>query len=221
MTVPTATIDATPAELRPRLVEAMLPHVAFDGWSRAALNAGAADLGIPDAVARLAFTGPADMADAYVAWADCAMEATLAPLGLPAMKVRERIRTAVLTRLDQAEPHREAVRRAAAILAQPQNAARAARTLWRTVDAIWRACGDTSTDYNFYTKRAILAGVYSVTLLVWLSDESEGRATTHAFLDRRIAGIMSFEKTKARVLGLGEGWPSLVRFLGRLRYPAV
>jgi ubiquinone biosynthesis protein COQ9 len=149
------------------------------------------------------------------------MEATLAPLGLPAMKVRERIRTAVLTRLDQAEPHREAVRRAAAILAQPQNAARAARTLWRTVDAIWRACGDTSTDYNFYTKRAILAGVYSVTLLVWLSDESEGRATTHAFLDRRIAGIMSFEKTKARVLGLGEGWPSLVRFLGRLRYPAV
>lgn len=220
MTVP-AHVDATPAELRPRLVEAMLPHVAFDGWGNAALSAGAADLGIPDAVARLAFTGSADMADAYIAWADAMMESALVPLNLPLMKIRERIRAAVLTRLDQAEPHREAVRRAAAILAQPQNAARAARTLWRTVDAIWRACGDTSTDYNFYTKRTILAAVYSATLLVWLSDESEGSAVTRAFLDRRIAGIMAFEKTKARVLGLTNGWPSPVRFLGRLRYPAV
>ena len=214
-------VDHTPAELRPQLIAAMLPHVPFDGWSQVALLAAASDIGVPPAVARLAFTGPADMADASIAWADAQMEATLATLSLPERKIRERIRLAVTTRLDQAEPHREAVRRAAAILSQPQNAGRAAKTLWRTVDSIWRAAGDTSTDYNHYTKRGLLAAVYSATLLVWLNDNSEGRADTSAFLDRRIAGIMAFEKTKARVLGATEGWPSPVRFLGRLRYPVT
>ncbi len=214
-------IDHTPAELRPTLVEAMLPHVAFDGWGQSALRAGATDIGVPLAVAQLAFTGPADMVEAYIAYADAAMEAALLPLALPAMKIRERIRIAVRTRLEQAEPHREAVRRALAVLARPDHAARAARTAWATVDAIWRAAGDTSTDYNFYTKRAILGAVYGATLIYWLNDHSDGHADTWAFLDRRIAGIMAFEKAKAKLTKLGDGWPSPVRFLGRLRYPAV
>lgn len=213
--------DRTPTELRLDLARAMLPHAAFDGWGQAALAAAAHDVGVPAAVARLAFTGPADMADASIEAADADMEAALAPLNVPAMKIRERIRLAVATRLEQAEAHREAVRRAAQILAQPQNAVRAARTLWRTVDSIWHAAGDTSTDYNFYTKRAILAAVYSATLLYWLADDSEARAATHAFLDRRIAGIMTFEKAKAKLTGLGTNWPDPVRFLGRLRYPVV
>jgi len=213
-------IDRTPAELRPALVEAMLPHVAFDGWTQSALGAAATDLGLPDAVARLAFTGPADMVEAYIAWADRAMEAALAPMNLPAMKVRARITIAVRTRLEQAEAHQEAVRRALAVLARPDQAARAARTAWATVDSIWRAAGDTSTDYNFYTKRAILGAVYGATLLYWLNDTSDGHADTWAFLDRRIAGIMAFEKAKAQLTGLGAGWPDPVRFLGRLRYPA-
>lgn len=211
--------DRTPAELRLHLAGAMLPHAAFDGWGREALAAAARDMDVPLSVARLAFTGPADMADASIEYADHAMEAALAPLDVPAMKVRERIRLAVATRLEQAEPYREAVRRAAHILAQPQNAVRAAKTLWRTVDSIWRATGDTSTDYNFYTKRAILSAVYSATLLYWLNDNSEGRTATFAFLDRRIAGIMAFERAKAKVMGIGGGLPDPVRFLGRLRYP--
>ncbi len=219
MTSDRMTSDRTPFELRLDLARAMLPHAAFDGWGQAALTAAAHDLGVPAAVAHLAFTGPADIADASIEAADADMEATLARFDVPAMKIRERIRLAVATRLEQAEPHREAVRRAAQILAQPQNAARAARTLWRTVDSIWRATGDTSTDYNFYTKRAILAAVYSATLLYWLGDDSEGRTATHAFLDRRIAGIMAFEKAKAKLTGLGANWPDPVRFLGRLRYP--
>ncbi len=214
-------VDHTPAELRPALAEAMLPHIAFDGWSRSALIAAAADIGVPAAVARLAFTGPADIVEAYIANADRAMEAALLPLNLPAIKIRERIRLAVRTRLEQAEPHREAVRRALAVLARPDQAKRAARTAWATVDSIWRAAGDTSTDYNFYTKRAILGAVYGATLLYWLNDRSEGRSDTWTFLDRRIAGIMAFEKAKARLTGLGDGWPSPVRFLGRLRYPVT
>ena len=214
------TSDRTPTELRLDLAGAMLPHAAFDGWGQDALAAAARDMDVPLAVARLAFTGPADMADASIAYADREMELALAAMDVPAMKVRERIRVAVATRLEQAEPYREAVRRAAYILAQPQNAVRAANTLWRTVDRIWRASGDTSTDFNFYTKRAILSAVYSATLIYWLGDNSEGRTATHAFLDRRIAGIMAFEKTKAKVMGIGSGLPDPVRFLGRLRYPS-
>lgn len=209
-------LDLTPTELRPRLVVAMLPHVPFEGWSASALKLAAADIGVPEPVARLAFSGPADMADAFTAVADTTMTAELERRGVLEMKVRERITAAVRVRLEQAEPHREAVRRALTVLAF--DPARAAATAWRSADAMWRAAGDRATDYNFYTKRAILAGVYGSTLLVWVADESEGRAATWAFLERRIAGVMAFEKAKARLTGLDA--PSLARVLGRLRYPA-
>jgi ubiquinone biosynthesis protein COQ9 len=86
--------------------------------------------------------------------------------------------------------HREAVRRALGLLALPHNAPVAATTLWRTVDAIWYAAGDTATDFNYYTKRGLLAGVYSATVLYWLEDRSEGLADTWTFLDRRIGDVM-------------------------------
>lgn len=210
----------TPGELRPHLVEAMLPHVPFDGWTEASLSAAARDLEMPVERARLAFGSAADMVEAFTALADRAMADEMQARGAMAMKVRERITLAVRVRLEQAEPHREAVRRALAVQAIPTNALSAARTLWRTADAMWRAAGDTATDYNHYTKRAILSGVYSATLLYWLQDESEGRQATWAFLDRRIGDVMRFEKVKAQVLGAGSGLPSLTRFLGRLRYPA-
>ena len=204
--------DPTLDELRLRLVAAMLPHVAFDGWGSAALLAGAADAGIDADLARAAFRGgAAEMADAYTALADARMLERAGDVS--GLKVRERIRTLVATRLEQADGEREAVRRTLAVLAL--HPALAARTLWRTTDTMWRAAGDTATDYNHYTKRAILGAVYSATLLAWL-DDAEGWP---AFLDRRIDGIMRFEKAKARLTGLT--LPSPVRFLGRLRYPAV
>lgn len=211
--------ELTPAELRPHLVRAMLPHVAFDGWTWTAVDAAADELGIPRPRARLAFSGPIDMADAFAAMADDDMTAALAAEGVGAMKIRQRITRAVEVRLEQAMPHREAVRRALAQLAL--DPPRAARTLWRTADAMWRAAGDTATDFNFYTKRAILGAVYSSTLLVWLSDESEDMADTRAFLRRRIDGVMRFEKAKAQWRGMAERLPDPVRFLGRLRYPGV
>ena len=211
--------ELTLAELRPLLIDAVLPHVPFDGWSDTAIELAGADLGLPPGRARLAFSdGPAAMVDAYIRRADDRM---LAGLDLADLKIRDRIRTAVRTRFEQAATEREAVRRAVAILALPQNAALAARTLWRTADTIWRAAGDTATDYNHYTKRLILGGVYSATLMVWLADESENSTDTWAFLDRRIDGIMRFEKTKSRLLTLTTRLPSPARFLGRLRYPAI
>lgn len=215
------TQDLTLDEIRPLLVAAMLPHVAFDGWGKAAVAAGAADAGIDPDIAAIAFTSPAAMVDAYTALADARMAAAVDAAGIASMKVRERITLCVRTRLEQAATEAEAVRRALGVLAMPQNLALSARTLWRTADAMWRAAGDTATDYNHYTKRIILGGVYSACLLYWLDDDSEGQAATWAFLDRRIAGVMRFEKAKARFTARTGDGPSLVRFLGRLRYPAV
>lgn len=115
------------------------------------------------------------------------------------LKIRERVTLAVRTRLLQHAAQREALRALASFLAMPAHVGLASRSLWRTVDAMWRAVGDTSTDYNYYTKRALLAGVYGSTVLVWLDDSSEGFADTFAFLDRRIGDVMAIERGKARL----------------------
>ncbi len=213
--------DVPLPELRSRLIAAMLPNVPFDGWSDAARDRAADAEGIDRDIAALALPDAAAMADGYTLRADAQMVAAMAAAGSDTMKVRERIRFAVKSRLEAADGDREAVRRALTIMALPGNIAMGARTLWRTADTMWRAAGDTATDYNHYTKRAILGGVYSATLLFWLDDDSEGRAATWDFLDRRIDGIMRFEKTKASVLKGLSVLPDPARFLGRLRYPAV
>ncbi|MBV8973261.1 MAG: COQ9 family protein [Sphingomonadaceae bacterium] len=210
--------DETLDELRPRLVAAMVPHVAFDGWTDVSLAAGARDAGIDPDVAALVFPGGAtQMAVAYTDLANARMTAALE--GLPPAKVRERVTRAIRLRLEQAEDERETVRRTLTVLAM--HPAVSARTTWRTADSIWRACGDTATDFNHYTKRATLGAVYAATLLYWLADESDGRADTWAFLDRRIEGIMGIEKAKARLRSATGRLPNVAQLLGRLRYPAV
>ena len=138
------------------------------------------------------------MIDAWFDAIDKAMLAAFPPERIAALKIRERIRDLVLFRLEAAAPHREALRRAVSILAMPQNAPQAARLAWRSADRMWRLAGDTATDFNHYSKRAILVGVYGSTMLVFLDDESEDMAETRAFLDRRIEDVMRFEKAKAR-----------------------
>jgi ubiquinone biosynthesis protein COQ9 len=159
------TEDLPLADLRPRLVAAMLPNVPFDGWSAAARDMAADSEGIDRDIAAMALPDAATMVDAYTAAADVQMTAAMAAAGADTMKVRDRIRFALNCRLDAADADKEAVRRALAVLLQPANAALAARTLWRTADAMWRAAGDTATDLNHYSKRAILGSVYSATLL--------------------------------------------------------
>jgi ubiquinone biosynthesis protein COQ9 len=162
--------------------------------------------------------GQAAMIDLYIQEVDRALEAWFTPKRLANMKIREKIRALVWRRLEIMAPAREAVRRALAILAMPQNVPLALRIGWRTADLMWRIAGDTATDFNHYTKRMTLGAVYSSTLLVWLNDESEGWVETAAFLDRRIDDVMKIEKVKAQWRGSGQSL-SLSRFLGRLRYP--
>ena len=192
--------------LRERVLIATLPHVPFDGWTMAALQAGARQAGLDPADALRAFPrGPIDAIEYHSLYADRRMAAALADLDLPAMRVRDRVSTAIRVRFEQNLRDREAIRRALSVLAMPQNAAVAARSIYRTVDAIWHRCGDTATDFNFYTKRGLLAGVYGAVLLYWLNDSSEGFADTWAFLDRRIDDVMLIPRLQAdlgRVLSI-------------------
>ncbi|MES3108001.1 COQ9 family protein [Sphingomonas aurantiaca] len=216
------TQDLTLDEIRAVLAPGIAANAAFDGWSDAARDMAAQAEGIDTDVAALAFKdGPVDMIDAWFAHIDGVMLAAVPPERLALMKVREKITVLVEARLDATSADRESLRRALAILALPQNLAKATRLGWRTVDTIWRAAGDLATDYNYYTKRTILLGVYASTITIFLDDESESLAETRAFLGRRINGIMQFEKAKAGFLKRTEHGFSLSRFVGRLRYPTA
>ncbi|MBA3667104.1 MAG: COQ9 family protein [Sphingomonas sp.] len=214
--------DPTPLEaIRLRLALAVGEHAVFDGWTPAAVNSAAAQLGIDPAQARLAFPkNPAAMVEAWIDGVDAAMVAHFTTEVIAAMKVRDRIRSMIWFRLETAGEAREAVRTALAVLAMPQNAALGLRTAWRSADLMWRLAGDTATDFNHYSKRLILSGVYGSTLVAWIDDQSEAWSDTAAFLDRRLAGVMRFEKWKSQWRGSELRRPSLSRFLGRLRYPA-
>jgi ubiquinone biosynthesis protein COQ9 len=206
-------------QLRRRVALAVGENAVFDGWTRQAVETAAEQLGVDPLQARLAMPKTqAAMIDVYVQEVDRALEAWFTPQRLSGMKIREKIRALVWHRLEIMGPAREAVRRALAVLAMPQNLPLGFRISWRSADLMWRIAGDTSTDFNHYTKRMTLGAVYGSTLLVWLDDQSEGWSETAAFLDRRIDDVMRFEKFKADWRGSSEHL-SLSRFLGRLRYP--
>lgn len=185
---------------RDAAIVAMLPHVTTLGWTRSALCAGLATLGEPSAAAQWLFTGSLDMIEAYIDYADRRMAHDAAELA--ETRLSARVRALIALRLRAAAPERDAVRRAASVLAFPTSARVAARTLARTVDAIWHAAGDRSADMSWYTKRGILAAVYAPTLLNWLrlddlSDPDDAQALD--FLDRRLAGVARLGKLRGRI----------------------
>ena len=185
-------------DLKDRLLDAALAHVPFDGWSDRSLRAAATDAAIDPALARALFPrGGVDLALAYHARGDAAMVAALAAADLSAMRFRDRIAFAIRTRLELAV--RELVRRGTTLFSLPQHAADGARAIWTTADRIWTALGDSSQDLNWYTKRATLSAVYGATVLYWLGDDSSDHQATWDFLDRRIEGVMQFEKLKANL----------------------
>lgn len=188
------------AETRAKLLAAALPHAPFDGWAAETFAAAVADSGVDAALAHQAAPrGGLDLAVAYHRQGDTDMVAAMQAADFASMRYSNRVAFAVRARIEGAD--REVVRRGVTLFALPGNAAEGAKLLWGTADAIWNALGDTSRDYNWYSKRTILSGVYSSTLLYWLGDESDGAAETWGFLDRRIQGVMQFEKVKADLRG--------------------
>lgn len=199
---------------RDALIEAMLPDVPFDGWSRAALRAAARRIGMPIAEALTLFAnGPADLVACFSRWADRRMLDRLEHMTIDQLRVPERIALAVNLRLEIIEPSREAARRALVVLSLPQNAPLALRLLYETVDGIWYAAGDSATDFSFYTKRATLAGIYAATLFYWLEDRSPGFVDTRAFLDRRLAHVARIGAARQRLGSALDRLPNPFRLL--------
>ncbi|TQF83090.1 COQ9 family protein [Elioraea sp. Yellowstone] len=206
------------SEERDRAVEAALPHVPLDGWTRKALRAGLADAGFDPADLPLLFPGgPVEAIEVWCDLADRRMAEAVGGLDLAAMRVRDRVAAAIRIRLEQNAGAREAAARATALLALPHNAPAAARITARTVDAIWRAIGDRSADFSWYTKRASLAAIYGATMLYWLRDDSEGAEETLRFLDRRIEALMLIPKAQRRLGEIAARLPDPFGLLARLR----
>lgn len=206
---------------RLRLLQAALDHAAFDGWTRDTLKRACADTGLSESEALLACPrGELDLIATWSRQLDLAVVEAVKASDLARMKIRDRVRFGVMARLQAIGEHEEAARRARARLLLPDAATEAPQLLWATSDTIWRAIGDTSTDANFYSKRAILAGVYGSTLASWLSEDGAEKLDAQAFLDRRIQNVMEFEKTKAQLKKLTADLPDIGSFLGKMRYGA-
>lgn len=199
----------TLAERRARLLAATLPHVAFDGWTKTALDAGARDAGLEPVDAERAFpAGPVDAVVAHSAAADRSMREAFDALDPPPTRTRDKVATLIRLRLEGAAGEREAVRLGLGLLARPQHAGRGLKALARTADAIWRAAGDRSADFNWYTKRALLSAVYMATVAYWLNDRSEGFADTWSFLDRRLETAMKLPmQAKSAAKRVTTFWP--------------
>ncbi len=211
--------QAPSARFRAQILDAFTGHVARLGWTDAAFEAAAKDAGLTAGEAALACSrGAADLFEAFAERADQAMLAALEDLDLASMRYSQRVKAAVQVRLQAQEPYKEAARAMTRALTRPDRAPIAARLLWRTADHIWRALGDTSTDENYYSKRAILSGVLASTYARWFTDESAGHEDTWAFLDARIANVMQFEKFKARLKPFSESVQSAVGVAARFRY---
>lgn len=207
------------ARFRARILEAFPAHAARLGWTQEAFKAACEEVQLSEGEAALACPhGVGNLFEAFADRADEAMLEALAELDLPSMRIREKVRAAVKLRLEAQAPYKEAARAMTRALTRPDRTPLAGRILWRTADRIWRALGDTSTDENFYSKRAILSGVLASTYARWFADNSDDHADTWAFLDARIENVMQFEKLKARLKPLSKGVESAVGVAARFRY---
>lgn len=207
---------------RDMIIMAALPHVLFDGWTIKALKLGAKEAGFEETLVDRLFSGePRSAVRHWLDLADRMMLEDIAKVDLDAMRIRDRIAFIVRTRLQRWIPHREAVRRAVALSLLPGFAEDSLLAGYSTIDAMWRAAGDRSTDYNYYTKRGLLAAVYTSTLLVWLNDKSDGCSNTWAFLDRRIANVMGIPKAQARIRNVVDRFPNPIEMLCRVLKKAV
>lgn len=207
--------------LKAQLIDAALPHVAFDGWSVATFDAAVEDAGVDPVVARaICPRGAVDLAVGFHVAGDQAMVEGLAGEDLDALRFRDRVARAVRLRLELC-PDKEAVRRGTTLFALPHYATTGSKLIWGTADAIWTALGDSSEDINWYSKRATLSAVYAATVLYWLGDESDRQAETWAFLDRRIDNVMQFEKAKGsfQKSPLGKLLESPLAGLSKIRRP--
>lgn len=207
--------------MRRAILDAALPIAAFDGWTRKTLREACAACDLPEGADALYFPdGPLELIGFWASECDAAVEAYLGDLDLSSMKIRDKVTAGVIARLEAIGPHSAAAKRASARLSLPDAIGQGPQQIWTAAHTIWRAIGDISTDYNYYSKRTILSGVIGSSLIAWLGDSSADKADARAFVDARIANVMQFEKAKWQFKSKTKDWPKPAELLGALRYGA-
>jgi len=212
--------NINPSEaVRVQILDAAMPHIPFEGWTSKALSMAVKDCDLPQGADELYFPGgPKELIEFWASHNDLKAIRALSRKGIGNMRIRDKITEAVWIRLNCMRGQEQAARRAISRLMLPDAIGQGPKQLWSTADMIWRAIGDTSTDANFYSKRAILSGVIGSTMMAWLSDDTDDKVKARAFLEARIANVMSFEKAKFSVRKQTENWPAPGELMGRLRY---
>lgn len=209
----------SPDQIRDQILDAALRIAPFEGWTTLTLRRAVRDAGLPEGSEQLYFeSGLGALLDHWSTRLDLKAKAEIETIDLDSLKIRDRVTQGVLVRLQAIGPHEEAARRASSRLILPDLAATGARQIWAAADTVWRAIGDTSTDSNYYSKRVILSSVIGTVLPVWLSDQSPNKVNARAFLDARIANVMSFESLKWRVKSATKDLPNPAEIMGQLRY---
>jgi ubiquinone biosynthesis protein COQ9 len=202
--------------VRDKVLVQALTDIPETGFSDATLAAAAMRTNVTKRELNDAFPqGAASLVEAFSYWADAEMMERMGDG--PSEHLSARVKHAVRTRIEVLMPHREAARQAAGFLAAPQHASLGAKLLMRSVNAMWRAAGDQSTDFSYYSKRAVLSGVYASTFAYWFTDSSEGNAATWAFLDHRMNDVKRFEKFRGAVEGAVAKLPDPFGILAGLR----
>jgi len=209
-----------PSEIaRANILHAALSHVPFDGWTQKMLKSAIKDTDLPAGSEELYFPGgPLELLAYWSNAGDVAALDKIESRGLANMRIRDKVTECVWIRLSEMAGQEQAARRAVSRLALPDAVGQGPKQLWESADMIWRAIGDTSTDGNYYSKRTILSGVIGSSIMAWLSDDTEDKSKTRAFLDARIENVMQFEKAKFSFRKQREKWPDPAGLLGRLRF---
>jgi len=208
--------------IRRNILQAALPIVAFEGWTEKTLREACAQCDLPKGAEGLYFPdGPLELIGFWAEECDAFVAATLATLDLANMRIRDKVTAGVIARLEAFGTHNEAAKRASARLALPDAIGQGPAQIWRAADTIWRAIGDTSTDYNYYSKRTILSAVLATSLVSWLSDETQDKSKAREFIDARIENVMQFEKAKWSFKKKSKNWPNPAEILGALRYSGL
>jgi|TARA_R110002126_G_scaffold13118_7_gene57341 ubiquinone biosynthesis protein COQ9 len=188
--------------MKDQILEAALPDIVFDGWQDITIYRALDKIGHEKEVYKAAFpNGVASVIEHFSDWADRQMLRALESTNIEDMRVRDRIRRGVLTRLEVLEPHKEAVTGAMKYWSMPHRGLKAGKGLWHSADRIWLWAGDTSTDYNRYTKRGLLSAILASTTLTWLQDDSADHEKTNKHLDARIENIMQIGKVMGKFKG--------------------
>jgi ubiquinone biosynthesis protein COQ9 len=206
-------------DARRNILDAALHLAPFEGWTSQMLANAVNDAKLPAGAEELYFPGgPLELIEFWNAECDAYVRDKLAELDIEKMRIRDKVTTGVLARFEAIGPHEDAARRAVARTALPDGLTMSPKILWAAADTIWRAIGDLSTDFNFYTKRTTLSAVISTSLAAWLADQEPEKQKAKAFLDARIENVMQFEKAKYQVKKTLDVLPDPAEIIGKIRH---